>query len=258
LTVLSNLFLVQNITHSGSVNCVLWSLPFEVQMYTVLPVLFIILRRYPSIGAAWGAWAAGVVLATAEYLIRGGGPAEGDLLLRYFPCFIAGILAWWLLERRQGTLSGGYWILTLVLLVFAYRLADAIRVYGPALALALHGTLRNDHQIWWPPSMELVNDWGFCCLTGLAIPLFADIRSKWLNATTKSIARYSYGIYVCHVPILWLIFVKLHIASLEIGALLSLILTLLMSVALYNFLEDPAIRLGKRLASQLAYSGITA
>ena len=34
---LSNIFLIQNVTHSGSVLAVLWSLPFEIQMYAILP-----------------------------------------------------------------------------------------------------------------------------------------------------------------------------------------------------------------------------
>lgn len=247
----SNIFLVQNVAAYGSVNCVLWSLPFEVQMYLILPLLFIVLRRFPSTAAAWWAWSAGIVIAVAEYLIRGSGFDQGFLLTRYFPCFIAGVLAWRLLAKQHARLPGKYWILALALLIVSYRTIDAIRVYGPAFLLTLHGGLRHDHQIWWPPYLDLVNDWFFCCVAGLAIPLFADIQSIWLNNLTRTIAKYSYGIYVCHVPILWLVFVKLHFASRAVSALLALALTAIISVALYRMLEDPAIRVGRLLATRL-------
>ncbi|MCU1238339.1 MAG: acyltransferase 3, partial [Candidatus Solibacter sp.] len=42
---LSNLALCQNLTLSQSVTGPLWSLPFEVQMYGLLPILFIFLNR---------------------------------------------------------------------------------------------------------------------------------------------------------------------------------------------------------------------
>jgi peptidoglycan/LPS O-acetylase OafA/YrhL len=67
----------------------------------------------------------------------------------------------------------------------------------------------------------------------------------------KRIAQYSYGIYVSHVPILWLCFVKFHFAS-AVSAVMSILLTTLVSIVLYHWLEDPAIRLGKRFATKLS------
>lgn len=248
----SNILLVQNITKTSSVNSVLWSLPFEVQMYMVLPFLFLLLRRFSSIRAAWIAWLAGVMLAIGEYLIRASSTDIGFLLTRYVPCFLAGVLAWRFLTHSERRLSGIGWIVVLVLLIVGYRVTDAIRVYGPGVISAMHGSLRNDHLVAWPASMDLVNDWVFCCLAGLAIPLFADVKLQWLNATSKAIAKYSYGIYVCHVPILWLVFVKLHVHSSALRVLLALVMTGLVSVILFRFLEDPAIRLGKRLSLRVA------
>ena len=82
---LSNLALVQNVTGSGSTLGVLWSLPFEVQMYALLPPLFLWLRRAGTgQAAAWG-WAAAAAVALAEYGLRGTQDIEVGLLTRYFP-----------------------------------------------------------------------------------------------------------------------------------------------------------------------------
>lgn len=101
----SNILLTQNITHSGSVDCVLWSLPFEVQMYAVLPVLYVLIRRFPSPWAVMLIWLAGVAVAAVEQFIRSGTCDSEFLLFRYFPCFLAGVFAWQLLATRA---RGGF------------------------------------------------------------------------------------------------------------------------------------------------------
>lgn len=248
----SNIFLIQNITHRQSVLNVLWSLPFEVQMYAALPLLYLLMRRFPSFWAAWFAWLAAVSVAGLEYALLSARGNYDFLLLRYFPCFLAGVVAWRLISTQRRRLRGSLWMLFLLVLVALYRLEDVFRVYGPNWLGALHGQLRNDHRIYLPPYIDLVRDWVFCGITGLAIPFFVDLKSRWLNAMTKRIAQYSYGIYLSHVPIFWLCFVKLHLGSVAAGAALSIFLTALVSLALYHWLEDPAIRMGKRVAARLS------
>ncbi len=245
---LSNIFLIQNITQSRSVICVLWSLPFEIQMYIFLPAIYLLINRFPSIKTTFLLWLAGIVVAGAEYLARGSSCAPEFLLTRYFPCFLMGVVAWRLMSMKNGRLPGWSWILLLAVLVGAYRAADAFRIYGPVLVDATHGTLRNDHGVWWPPSLDLVNDWVFCCITGVAIPRFTDITNRLLIAISKRIAQYSYGIYICHVPLMWLCFKKLHVGSVTAEAVLSAVLTAVVSILLYHCLENPAIRFGKKFA----------
>jgi len=254
---LSNILLTQNITHSGSVDCVLCSLPFEVQMYAVLPLLYILIQCFTSLRSTLLIWLVTAAIAGLEYWLRGPAFDSDFLLLRYFPCFLAGVFAWRLLATRGGGagLPGWLWVLVLMALVFSYRVEDALRVYGPGLADAFHGVLRNDHRIYLPPYLDLVRDWVFCGITGLALPFFSEITSRWLNVVTKRVAQYSYGIYVCHVPIQWLCITRLHAGNVVVGAFLSVLLTVLVSVVLYHCVEHPGIQCGKRLATRLV-SGI--
>jgi peptidoglycan/LPS O-acetylase OafA/YrhL len=247
---LSNILLTQNITHSPALICVLWSLPFEVQMYAFLPLLYILIRRFPSLRAISLIWLIGVAIAGLEYVARN--KVDPDfLLLRYFPCFLAGVLAWRLMATQRRWLSGALWVVALMILVTLYRLEDVLRVYGPNWQGVLHGSLRNDHHTWLPPSFDLVRDWVFCGIAGLAVPFFSDITSHWLNAITKRIAQYSYGVYVCHVPMLWLCFDRLHLGNAAVSAILTIILSALVSFALYHLIEHPAIQLGKHLSTRL-------
>lgn len=248
---LSNFLLVQNITHSESVLCVLWSLPFEMQMYAFLPILYILIRHFPSLWTISLIWMAGVVIAGLEYFVRIGKVDDEFLFFRYFPCFLAGVLAWQLMARRRYRVTGALWVLALMTLVVLYRLEDAVRVYGPNWQGILHGALRNDHRIWLPPSLDLVRDWVFCGVTGLALPFFADIKYHGLNMITKNIAQYSYGTYLCHVPMLWICFSLLHFGNIFASAILTLLLTVLVSYTLYHFIEHPWIQFGKHLSTLL-------
>ncbi len=247
----SNIFLTQNLTHSQSILSVLWSLPFEMQMYLILPALFLLLCRFPSLKFASMIWLLGIAVAWAEWALQNGNADMDFLLTRYVPCFLAGVFAWRIMASRSRLIPGLLWILFLLLLVVAYRAVDALRVYGPAALGAVNGALRTDHGIWWPHFLDLFRDWAFCAVTGMLLPFFREIRIRWLNAISRKVALYSYGIYVAHVPAMWLCFDLLHTGSLIVGAVLSIALTGALAFLLYHLLEHPAIELGKRLSTNL-------
>jgi peptidoglycan/LPS O-acetylase OafA/YrhL len=247
---LSNIFLTQNLTQSNSVIGVLWSLPFEIQMYAILPLLFAWALCFPSLRAMYTALLMTVAIAVSEYVLRFGSCNADFLLTRYFPCFFAGVCAWRLMKIRTPRFSGLAWVVFLMTLVLTYRATDALRVYGPAVLGAMHGLVRNDHRIWWPSYLDLVNDWLFCSSVGLAIPLFLEIRNRWLKLISKYIARYSYGIYVSHVPILWFCFMRFRVGSTVVIVPLAILLTGVISVFLYHCLENPAISVGRRIAAR--------
>jgi peptidoglycan/LPS O-acetylase OafA/YrhL len=245
----SNIFLTQNLTHSRSIDF-LWSLPFEMQMYLVLPFLFLLLSRFPSLKFAFVISLFGVAIACVEWAFHHGTADMDFLLTRYVPCFLAGVIAWRIMASANRSVPGILWVFFLLMIVVAYRAVDILRVYGPGAFGALHGAVRTDHGIWWPHYLDLVRDWVFCAVTGVALPFFRELRIGWLNGMSRKVALYSYGIYVAHVPVLWLCFDVLHIGSLLVSALLSITLTAALAILLYHLLEHPAIQFGKRISSR--------
>lgn len=251
-SLVSNLLLAQNLTGSPSLICVLWSLPFEIQMYAVLPFMFLWLTAVMGTRRVWLLMGGAVALAGLEYAVRmGPAPNLDSLVFRYFPCFISGLITWRLIRTKSPRVPGFVWIFVLAFLVAGYRMVDVVRVYGLEFPSALRGGYRSDHGIWWPHYCDLVRDWVFCLAVGLGVPLFTEIRFSPLKVAGKLIAKYSYGIYLSHVPIFWFVFVHLGLTSRLLGACFSLILVATVSVLAYHLLEDPAIQIGKRLASKL-------
>ncbi len=246
----SNIFLTQNLTHSESILSVLWSLPFEMQMYLVLPGLFLLLSRFRSINSAVLVWLLGTAIACGEWAVHSENFGMDFILTRYIPCFLAGVFAWRMMATKQRRVPGYLWIVFLLLLVSGFRVVDAFRVYGPAAFGAIHGAVRTDHEIWWPHFFDLVRDWVFCAATGIMLPLFREIRIGWINLLSRKVALYSYGIYVAHVPAMWVCFDLVHTGSLMVSAVLAIALTTGLAILLYHLLEHPAIDFGKRISSR--------
>ena len=220
-------------------------------MYLVLPILYLLLTRFPSPKFAFLIWLLVIAIASVEWTIQYGNTNMDYLLTRYVPCFFAGIFAWRIMAAPSRRLPAILWVLFLLLLVVSYRVVDAIRVYGPAAFDAFHGAVRTDQGVWWPRSFDLVRDWAFCAATGLMLPFFREIRMRWLNGLSRKVALYSYGIYVAHVPVMWFGFDLLHTGSHLISAFLSIGLTAGLAVLLYHLVEHPMIQLGKRLSTNL-------
>ena len=63
---LSNLLLLQNLTFTPSIVGQLWSLPLEMQMYVLLPSLFLFARRATSVRPLLGLWVVAVGLGCCE------------------------------------------------------------------------------------------------------------------------------------------------------------------------------------------------
>jgi peptidoglycan/LPS O-acetylase OafA/YrhL len=163
----SNLSLVQNLTGSASVIGPLWSLPFEVQMYLVLPFLFIWRRRSAvSLLALW------FILGALGHFPEAYSSLRWLSLLIYAPNFLPGVLAATLPERK--TFPAYLWPLFVLGLVALF---------------------------FWKPSRLMGGL--LCLLLGSAIPRFREISFRPLTWMSHRIATYSYGIYLGHSFFIW-------------------------------------------------------
>jgi peptidoglycan/LPS O-acetylase OafA/YrhL len=220
----SNLLLVQNLTGARDIQGVLWSLPLEVQMYVLLPLCFVLARR-----GAREMLAMVVVFLALGFLLQSPLTERVPGLWRlsvfsFGPCFMGGVLAYHLLRRRiTPRLPAWTWPLVIVAVAAGFAL---LKPDASHLPLG-----------WWP-----------CLALGAMIPLVAQMPKSLVTSFAHQVAKYSYGIYLTHVPILWLwlrAIPNLPLAIRWIGVAASLVLV---PVVLYRTIEHPMTNLGRRLA----------
>jgi peptidoglycan/LPS O-acetylase OafA/YrhL len=212
--ILSNLLLIQNLTGAKDLISPLWSLPLEVQMYVLLPVIFVVLRKFGSGPLVLGMW----TMAFAAVRL--------SPLLAFFPCFFGGVFAYQLSKEKP------------------FRAPAALWPAALALLLMVHAWFR--HAI----AADVRSDFVMCMFLGGLIPNFRDLGPSWLTTTCHVIARYSYGIYLFHLPIIWLAFFKFITLPLALRWALFCILMWAVPWVAYHWLEAPMIMLGRRLAAR--------
>lgn len=214
LDILHSLMLTQNL-HDGYLPMgVMWSLPYEVQMYLALPLLFFFVHRNFSLWPLLLFWVFTVLVCRP---IFSGTPHNFFLCIPYF---LPGIMAYVGFGRRKAVLPA--WSLSLGLL-----LAWFIFMKNPT----------------WRAADFL------CLIVGLALPSFHQISARWLIRSSHEIAKYSYGIYLAHpFSIVLGIYLMPH-RPLALQLFVILGSLPVFAVAAYHCLEKPMIRLGSRLAA---------
>lgn len=218
--VIANLFLVQNLTGNDSIPRVLWSLPYELQMYLVLPLVFWLCMKYARRGA--------VVLYIGAFAIVGlalvclpESPLKSIIrLLEFVPCFLAGALLF--TARRTPRI---HWLgIPVVLSLIGY--ASTFRVF------------QND-----------IVQWIACLSVASVLPIFSEVANPTLRAVFKNIAKYSYGIYLSHYAAIQIVLRITHNAVAHLS--LSIMVTAIFSIAAFHALEQPLINYGRFLAAKL-------
>jgi peptidoglycan/LPS O-acetylase OafA/YrhL len=228
-TILANLLLCQNLFYKTNLSGVLWTLPLEVQMYILLPVFYLVGKRY-HIRGIMVLWLGAVVVATTQLLIPDRLAslhigARMDIAT-YVPCFLAGVASYFIgfgVIRRRFSFIG--WPVAIAAGGFAFLYATS------------HGYRR-------------AGMWLTCLFIGLTAPLFADLKMPLLRKSAAWIARYSYGIYLVHLYALW---AGIDVMSQQVRWIRSLVVLALaigLPVLLYHLLESPMIRLGGFLADR--------
>jgi len=219
--VISNLALVQNLTLTPSVLDPLWSLPYEVQMYLLLPLLFVGVT-HPRGPAPILLWLLAVVLA----LVQEGTTATRLDLARYAPCFVAGVVAF---ARERRSTARFHWL-------------------GWPVVIALAFALRQ---------LGLEVGWLGCLLLGTTVGRFRPVNVRWIRTSAAWIARYSYGIYLAHLIVFWIAFIRMASAPLAVRIGVCIGLSVLVPVLLYHAVEAPMIAWGVTLAGQRRSAQLT-
>jgi peptidoglycan/LPS O-acetylase OafA/YrhL len=218
LSIIAQLLLVQNLFHVKSIVNVLWSLPFELQMYLFLPFLFLWVGRKRMFWSVLGLWAASLVPALVQPRVA----ALSRLsILIFIPSFLPGVVAYAL--PRVPRLHHSLWPVFVLLLAAVFTLHPVLHL-GWVLGLVL----------------------------GLLIPSFAELTSPWLCVVSKRIATYSYGIYVSHQLSIWIAFGVLQFQSLWLRTTLLIALLVGLPVLLYHVIERPMIEAGVRITTKRA------
>lgn len=211
----SNLLLVQNLTGAKSTPDPLWTLCLEMEMYLVVPLLFVVASgkdaRYRMALLLVGS----VVVATAA------GAWRTMTLVSFVPCFLAGALAFVLGQRAKASPA---WLLLILL-------GGAVTV--PILVAA------------GAPETPLL--WVLCLALGMVIPRCRRLTSVPVACVSKTVAKFSYGIYLTHVFAFSLAFSSPGAATMSQWVLFLFLLPGL-AVLAYRAIEAPGIALGRRLS----------
>jgi len=221
---LSNLFLVQNLIKPGSIINVLWSLPYEVQMYVFLPFLFLWVRKKRSAVLPLSIlWLLSLILAVIQMKVA---PLTGPsslarrlTLLQMVPNFLPGVIAFVLPHTPK--VKSFLWPITIIVLVGTY------------VALPV---------VWM--------GWVLCLLLGWAIPCFGEIQTNWLRVVSHRIATYSYGVYLSHQFCIWFVDDPLSSSSAWVKIPVLTVLLIGVPIVLYHCIEKPMIRVGADLAEK--------
>ena len=214
IAILSQVLLVQNLIQVKSIVNVLWSLPFEVQMYFFLPFLFAWVQRTRTSWWLLILWTASLFTAWAQPLVSG---LEHVPLLRFVPCFLPGIVAFAIPKHLR--LSSYLWPILILGLVAAFTL-------NPVLPMG----------------------WALCLVLGLLIPFFQEIQNQNIRKISNRIATYSYGIYVSHQFCIWFALEVLATRPVLIRLLVLSASLVVLPILLYHGVEKPMIQVGKRAA----------
>jgi len=218
---LSNIFLIQNITQSSSNPPVLWSLPYEVQMYLFLPLIFFFTRNNIKKIITLYIFTIIIVLIFKNFDKN---KSYYDLI-HFFPCFLTGVISYALFRKNYKKISITYLITYLLISIILFPF-----LFTKNISKNLLSTI-------------------FCLPLSILISFTQEIRFKIINSITKNIAKYSYCIYLFH-----LLAIKIFIDwQIKNWFKIPIIITAMVVFCyiIYNLIEKPGIKLGKKLSYNL-------
>ncbi len=220
----SNLALTMNLTLSRFAIDPLWSLPYEVQMYVALPFLYLFARRFRSAWATSGLLLPAVALA----LLQPHWSERADLA-QYVGCFLPGIMAYQISKAPRFRWPAWLW-----------------PVFLGAATVFFVGVTQLHLRPVFPPR------WFTCLLIGICAPQFRPIPDGFIRRAAGTIAKYSYGIYLTHIFAIYLGFEAMAGQAAWLRWAVFAVLMVVMPVVAFHLIEQPGVKVGKRLAGKLA------
>jgi peptidoglycan/LPS O-acetylase OafA/YrhL len=193
---------------------VMWSLPYEVEMYILLPLLFFFVRKNFALWPLLLLWAMTVLLTA-------GGNQNAHNFGMAIGYFLPGVMAYVGFGKLKPILSA--WILPVFL----------------SLLWVIFLSHPNYHRAWI-----------ICLLLGLGLPLFKQVTTGWLVVATRIIARYSYGSYLTHPFALVVGLYLLRNHSIALRLFVEGVLLVALPVLAYHLVEHPMVVFGSRMAAR--------
>ena len=188
-------------------------------MYVILPFVYFFIRRVRSFFGLISI----LVLASCVGLLAVW--LNWVEVFKYIPCFIPGCMAYWIVSKDEsaGKISFEFLLLIILLLFFVYQ-----------------GLGR------WS---QTVGGYPVCLVLGMVLPYARRARFLYIYRVGGIVAKYSYGIYLIHAPVLAFVF---SIASMSVTykLLFFFIVVSALSVLSYRYIEQPFIALGQRMTSR--------
>lgn len=225
----ANLALVQNLTTAPNSIAPLWSLPLEVQMYLLLPFAHLLLRgrrMFPSLGLWVASVPAAIFLPLVNWRLQ---------VACFAPCFCAGVVAYDLLrEQVPGERRLPAWIWPVGILA-------AIALFGPLDDVNLY------HKLY--------RAWALALGLGVLYVYAGEGAGTGLFRVFHWIAEHSYGIYLSHIVLFWVVLRKM--AGLPVWSRVAVlaVTSVLVPIALYRWVERPLMLAGAHLSRRLLRPG---
>jgi len=216
LSIVSHFLLIQNLSNVKSIVNVLWSLPYEVQMYVVLPLLFVLIGTRRRLSLLLITWLGSLTMALIQPQLA---LLSRFSILVFVPNFLAGVVAF--VVPRTQRINARLWPILIVASALVFTVEPS-RMTG----------------------------WILCLALGFLIPQFKELSSPRVRMVTKRVALYSYGIYLSHQFSIWIALGVLHTQPLWLRLLFLVGLLVSLPVILYHCIEEPLIKLGSKLASR--------
>ena len=96
-------------------------------------------------------------------------------------------------------------------------------------------------------------DYAMCFAMGAALACFRDMQTSRFTELCGVVAKYSYGSYLFHVPIMWVSFFVLSpFVSRPLQWAIFAGLSIAVPWAAYHTIEGPMIALGRRVAARFS------